>query len=155
MIRAFLFAKATAALLKPRRSTQRWSHRLKGSLLSPQYFSTARAPMQWDESKWNRDLLGFYKKIIAMRNRHPSLRVGSYRTIELGEDTGCFAFERRAGDEAVLALIHPGEEQEVSLPDDIAKAVAANPDVLRGARAGMRDDGKIVLPARAAWIISR
>ena len=45
IILAFLLAKATAALLKPRRSISTYSQQLNGSLLSPQYFNTARA--QW------------------------------------------------------------------------------------------------------------
>jgi hypothetical protein len=42
-IRAFLFARATAALLKPCRSISACSHRLNESVLPWQFFKTARA----------------------------------------------------------------------------------------------------------------
>ncbi len=40
-----------------------------------------RKPMVWDETKWNRNLLEFYKKLIFIRRTEPALRFGSFKIL--------------------------------------------------------------------------
>ncbi len=57
------------------------------------------------ESKTD-SVLAFFRDLIALRRRLPALSRGGLRRIDAGE--GLLAFERRAGDERVLAVFNPG-----------------------------------------------
>jgi cyclomaltodextrinase len=85
-----------------------------------------RKPMVWDDLKYqpeiynpdgskrsspeevkvNNDLLGHYKKLINIRNSHPSLRRGSYKTIKVDDEHEIFGFERKFEGEEVLVFIN-------------------------------------------------
>jgi neopullulanase len=53
----------------------------------------ARWAFPWDDkSKWNTDLLDFYRRAIALRHRYPALRTGRFRSL-FGRD-GVYAFLR-------------------------------------------------------------
>ena len=67
-----------------------------------------RRTMPWDESRWNTDLLTWYKKLIAIRRGHPVLRRGEY--VSLYAHKGVYAFLRRLGDEVMVIVLNNGEE---------------------------------------------
>jgi len=48
-------------------------------------------------------LLNWYRKLIALRNAHPALRIGSFEPLETNK-LGVYAFLRRAGDEIFLGI---------------------------------------------------
>ena len=48
-------------------------------------------------------LLNWYRKLIALRNDHPALRVGSFEPLETNK-LGVYAFLRRHGDETFLGI---------------------------------------------------
>jgi cyclomaltodextrinase len=52
-----------------------------------------RRAFPWDERKWNKDLLTYVKRCIALRKSHPALRRGEYKT--LFAQGGMYAFGRR------------------------------------------------------------
>ena len=41
-----------------------------------------RRPMIWDEQRWDKDTLAFYKKLIEIRQSHPALRRGKLTMLE-------------------------------------------------------------------------
>lgn len=40
-----------------------------------------RAPMIWEEEKWDLDLLNFYRKLITIRKQEPALRFGTFKVL--------------------------------------------------------------------------
>ncbi|MBI2518502.1 MAG: alpha-glucosidase C-terminal domain-containing protein [Opitutae bacterium] len=56
------------------------------------------------------DLLEHYKRMIALRNRHPALLHGDYHTLTADDARGLFAFERTdAGDRVIVVLNNSGQ----------------------------------------------
>jgi cyclomaltodextrinase len=60
--------------------------------------------------KVNLDLLGHYKKMIAIHNASPALRTGDFRTLIMSDDQKVFVFERNSGKEKVIVGINMGKE---------------------------------------------
>lgn len=52
------------------------------------------------------ELLAFYRTCIHIRNAHRALQVGDYRTVIADDKTHVFAFERRAGRDVVVVVLH-------------------------------------------------
>jgi cyclomaltodextrinase len=74
----------------------------------------ARRGFEWDQSGWNQDLLGYYRRAIALRHEHPVLRRGSYRRLAAGN--GIYVFERRLDRErAIVALNVASEARTIDL----------------------------------------
>jgi glycosidase len=88
-----------------------------------------RKPMVWDDIAYddevtnpdgslhapdkvavNHDLLDHYKKMITIRNNHPALQVGSYKTILTDDDKGILIFERKYKRETIFVVINNGVE---------------------------------------------
>ncbi|TBH21282.1 glycoside hydrolase family 13 protein [Thermus thermamylovorans] len=61
-----------------------------------------RAPFPWDEALWNREVLGFVKRLARLKKTHPALRRGSLLPLKAPE--GVLAFRRRYRGEEVWAL---------------------------------------------------
>ena len=87
-----------------------------------------RKPMVWDDivyddevtnpdGSWhapdrvsvNHDLLAHYKNMIAIRNAHPALQRGSYRTLLTDDDKGILIFERNYRNEKLYIVINNGD----------------------------------------------
>jgi glycosidase len=83
----------------------------------------ARRDMPWDRSRWDEDLLAYYRALIALRRASPVLQTGRRSTVHLNVTTGTYGYVRSgtldgdlvAGDIAVLFNLS-GEEQVVPLP---------------------------------------
>ncbi|HOV13897.1 MAG TPA: glycoside hydrolase family 13 protein [Spirochaetota bacterium] len=53
-----------------------------------------RAPMIWDENKWNKNILTFYKKLIKLRKEKIELQEGLYMDFSEWLDNGVVGFMR-------------------------------------------------------------
>jgi glycosidase len=88
-----------------------------------------RKPMVWDDIAYddevtnpdgskhapdkvavNHDLLDHYKKMIAIRNNHPALQIGSYKTVLTDDNKGILVFERTYKRETIYVVINNGDE---------------------------------------------
>ena len=67
-----------------------------------------RGGMAWEHQ--DAALLQWQKDMIALRKRHPALRLGSYRA--LAAKGGLFAFERKLGDDRVVAFFNASDTPE-------------------------------------------
>ncbi len=73
-----------------------------------------RKPMLWEdlgpydnaEDRPDKQLLAYYKEIVAMRKAHPALRTGSFRTVLADDAQDVFAFVREGGGEQVLVALN-------------------------------------------------
>lgn len=57
-----------------------------------------RRCMDWTEKSWDENLLAFYQKSVALRQTHPALRRGEYRTLFAEKGKGLFGFVRNLAD---------------------------------------------------------
>lgn len=70
-----------------------------------------RAAFPWqDESQWDRELLAFYRRAIALRRKHPSLRRGEYRTLPVPDLQGVIAFSRALDQEKAIVIFNRNTE---------------------------------------------
>lgn len=72
-----------------------------------------RAPMPWDRSGWDQQLLDGYRRLIAVRRSSSALQRGGLRWLHTGDDDVVFA--RESNDETVLVHVGRGGGAPVSL----------------------------------------
>lgn len=66
-----------------------------------------RRPMPWDESKWDTDLLAFYRRWIGLRRSAHALKYGGIQTLHAAGDV--YAFSRESTDQQVIVVLHRGK----------------------------------------------
>ena len=86
-----------------------------------------RKPMLWqdlepyEEPEENRvvpELLQYYREVIALRNAHPALRRGGFRSELLDDEQDVWAFRRTHGDEELLVALNASEDgARITLPE--------------------------------------
>jgi glycosidase len=129
-----------------------------------------RKPMLWPEVKYadevyaadmrtrhapdqvaiRRDLLDHYKRMIAIRNRHPALLRGNYRTVLADDTRDLFAFERMLGSERLLIAINNADQAAVYTAADLPDG--PHLEHITGTRHEARD-GQLTLTIPAKWAI--
>lgn len=72
-----------------------------------------RGTFPWDESRWNRDVLEWVKRLVALRREHAPLRRGGL--LPLAAPRGVLAYRRRYGGREIWVMAAP-EPVEVRLP---------------------------------------
>ena len=74
-----------------------------------------RASFPWDESKWDKDLLAFFKSAIALRHAHPALRAGRYSSLYAEDNV--YALARHLDGDRVVAIFNKGQlPEEPTIP---------------------------------------
>ncbi|MGC8964700.1 MAG: glycoside hydrolase family 13 protein [Brevinematia bacterium] len=74
-----------------------------------------RFPMEWDESKWNKDFLNLYTKLSNLKRNEKALHLGSYKPIYADENT--FVFARFNEENCFIGTISKSnEEKEIEVP---------------------------------------
>ncbi|KAA3655989.1 MAG: maltodextrin glucosidase [Chloroflexi bacterium] len=73
-----------------------------------------RGCMIWDESRWNDDLLAFYKKLIKLRRETAVLHQGSFQILAVEPDT--IVYQREGENGRVLVIAHRGEIPRTAAP---------------------------------------
>ncbi len=77
----------------------------------------SRRAMPWDTSRWDHELLGYFKRAILLRRRHPVLRHGRLATLYAQGDV--FAMARHREHEALVVALNSGTNAaDVSIPVD-------------------------------------
>ncbi|MEN3041773.1 MAG: alpha-amylase family glycosyl hydrolase, partial [Fervidobacterium sp.] len=76
-----------------------------------------RAPMIWDESKWDNELRDFYKKIISIRKKEIALKVGQFKV--LSEKPLAFLRKTPYVLDDIIVIVNKGKKTEctLSVPD--------------------------------------
>jgi cyclomaltodextrinase / maltogenic alpha-amylase / neopullulanase len=77
-----------------------------------------RRGFDWDETRWDGDLLAFVKAAVSARQAEPALRRGEYRT--LAAQGEAIAYARGGEDRPVVVAINAGQA-EVSLEIELAE----------------------------------
>jgi glycosidase len=61
----------------------------------------------------NLSLRQHYKDMIKLRNTHPALGVGDYKTLLTDDENGIFAFQRHHEDENIWVLLNNSEQTQI------------------------------------------
>jgi glycosidase len=65
-----------------------------------------RGAFPWDEKEWDKDHLGFIRKLIDLRIQLPQLRRGDFKRINEDEERGWISFSRQIDDQAALIILN-------------------------------------------------
>ena len=76
-----------------------------------------RKPMVWEhlgrfddrQQRVDKAHLAFYRDAIALRQAHPALRTGSFRTVLVDDDADVWAFVRESADEQCLVVLNASD----------------------------------------------
>ncbi|HYO23335.1 MAG TPA: alpha-amylase family glycosyl hydrolase [Lacipirellulaceae bacterium] len=113
-----------------------------------------------DPVEFDRELFAFYRDAIALRRSSAVLRHGSWSQVASSDEAQFHAFERRLGDEAIVAAFNRGgAEYRWTLPENAdprLEVVLSTESGDRSAAVASRD-GKleIVIPAYTAVVLGR
>lgn len=78
-----------------------------------------RKCMEWDETKQDQELLGFYMELVRLRKAHRALRDGSIEVLTAEKGRAVFAYAREAqGERLIVALNAGNRKEELSLQAD-------------------------------------
>ena len=123
----------------------------------PHQDADARRTFPWhDRDSWDREMLAYFKEVIALRHDHRALRRGHFYQLYAGDDV--FAFARRDDAEAIVVALNVATEpRQALLP---VGAYFADGVTLQGifGQAGIRpvDDGQITvdIPGRSGVVLA-
>ena len=74
-----------------------------------------RGAMLWNETRWNKSLRDFTRKVITLRRLHPALHGGAFKTLFANESV--LAYARYTDDELFIAMFNVGDSaRTVTLP---------------------------------------
>ncbi len=68
----------------------------------------SRRSFRWDEGGWDKDLLGFFRRAIALRHEHPALRRGRYVRLLADDQHNVYAFARKGERETLVVVLNNG-----------------------------------------------
>lgn len=68
---------------------------------------SSRGCMTWDESRWNHNLLHFFRDLITLRRQSPALQRGGFQMLWLDDET--FAYQRESSKDRIMVIAHRGE----------------------------------------------
>lgn len=113
-----------------------------------------RRTMIWQTTKWNKELRGWYKSLIAARNSSSALRRGSFKTLVCDDERDLFAYERALEKErAYVAFNRGNKSREVQLAVDGRLTVCT--DAISGKDVGVRSGrAAFHLKARSGKILT-
>ncbi len=68
-----------------------------------------RAPMIWDDQRWDMEVFDFYRKLIEIRKTHTALKTGDYSV--LASEGPVLGYIRSLGEDRVIVLTNPSRER--------------------------------------------
>lgn len=132
-----------------------------------------RKPMLWDDISYSdeivdaagnpcaqtsrvapdNELIDYYAGLCRIRKAHPALRTGDFRTILADDERGLYGFERRLGDDMIIALFNNSDKGAMV---EIACGAGGLEDALGGRAFPCRDGiaGCLLPPVSALILIS-
>ncbi|MFC5468457.1 alpha-glycosidase [Cohnella suwonensis] len=76
-----------------------------------------RKCMEWDESKQDRELFGFFSELVRLRKEHQALRDGSYELLYAEAGNNALAYAREADGEKFVVVLNAGKRKaSVAIP---------------------------------------
>jgi len=100
----------------------------------------------------DKGLAAFYRNLSQIRKAHPALRTGDFHALMTDDERGLYGFERRLGDDMIIALFNNSEiEARVSIRCD----AGGLKDALKGGVFACRDGSAecLLLPGSALILV--
>jgi cyclomaltodextrinase len=118
-----------------------------------------RRAFPWDESRWDHDLLDWFRRAIALRKARPALRRGRYLRLHADDAAGVYAFARQGENETLTVVLNNGTASyNLDVPAQGLYADGATLHDLWGDAQAKVNDDKITgatLPPRAAAVLAQ
>ncbi len=76
--------------------------------MAGQHDPDCRRAFPWDESRWDHDLLDWFRRAIRLRHAHPALRRGRYLRLHTDDAHNVYAFARQSDEETLLVVLNNG-----------------------------------------------
>jgi cyclomaltodextrinase len=122
-----------------------------------QHDPDCRRTFPWDESRWDHDLLDWFRRAIALRQAHPVLRRGGFQRLLADDVAGVYGFARQ-GEETLVVILNNGPSSwNVDMPAPGLYADGATLHDLWGDAKARVSHGTITgatLPARSAAVLA-
>ena len=115
-----------------------------------QHDPDCRKSFPWDESNWDKDLLGYVKKAVTLRSKNTALRRGDFK--RLWSADGVYSFSRSLeGETFVVALNVSDSSQAIHVTHEAGH----HPIVVFGKASDMSVDGrlKFTVPPRSGVVL--
>jgi len=65
-----------------------------------------RRAFSWDGTRWDHDLLAFFRQAIGLRHEHSALRRGRYLRLHADDQHGVYAFARQGEEETLVVVLN-------------------------------------------------
>lgn len=109
-----------------------------------------RRSFPWEESKWDKNLLGYVKELIALRKRNPALRRGDFK--RLWSANGTYAFSRSLdGRTFVVAVNVSDSPQQIHVTYEAKKV--PNPVFGKASDITVDERLRFTIPARSGVVL--
>jgi len=126
--------------------------------LAGEHDPDCRRSFPWDEHKWDKDLLGYFKEIIALRNKNPAFRRGDMK--RLWSANGVYAYSRSfEGKTFIVALNVSDSPQQIQVtheaPAPRRAATRKGPQAVHGMAHDISLDERLnfTIPARSGVVL--
>jgi cyclomaltodextrinase len=117
-----------------------------------------RRAFAWDKSKWDQDLLDWFRRAISLRRDHPVLRRGRVLRLLADDAAGVYAFARHGEGETLAVVLNNGTAgYTLDVPVQGLYADGATVHDLWGEALGQVADGRITgvtLAPRSAAVLA-
>ena len=113
-----------------------------------------RAGMEWSKATPQNTMLGFYKKLIAIRNSNPVLQSGTPKILASNDAAQTFAYSRTLGAQAAIVAVNRSDSAQVV---DVPFAGAVRLVDALGGQAASVDKGRLkvtLAPLSAAILLA-
>lgn len=113
-----------------------------------------RKSFSWDEHKWDKDLLGYFKEIIALRTKNPAFRRGDMK--RLWSANGVYAYSRSfEGKTFIVALNVSESPQQIHVTHETHPSTKKNLHAVHGIAHDIiiEERLKFTIPARSGVVL--
>jgi glycosidase len=112
-----------------------------------------RKTMVWDSTRWNSDMLSWFRKLIKIRNDNSVLRRGNFTTLLVDNENNVYAFKREFNKQSAVVVLN-NSKQEVLRSVETKTKVQVWTDLLSNATYSALDGTlTISLPSRTGAIL--
>ncbi len=97
-----------------------------------------RRTMVWDEEKWNKELRGFFKKLIQIRKQTPALRRGDLASVLTDDIKKVFIYKRNHENEEAYVILNLGVDT-VSIDFPVTNGLRQYSEILDNSTVKVRE----------------
>ena len=109
-----------------------------------------RKSFPWDETKWDKDILGYTQSLTALRKKHPALRRGDYK--RLWSADGTYAYSRSLEGTTIVMAVNTSESpQQVHVTYEAKKS--PKPVFGEASNISVDDRLRFTVPARSGVVL--